>query len=58
MEILLKGLGADGRLKGIGSYANSVKVLTAAKGEAPVVGSCEYDRQLSYNNERKRRFFE
>ena len=43
MEILLKGLGADGRLTGIGSYANSVKVLTAAKGEAPVVGSCEYD---------------
>jgi len=41
MEILLKGLGADGRPTGIGSYANIAKVLTAAKGEAPVVGSCE-----------------
>jgi len=58
MEILLKGLGADRRVTGIGSYANSVKVLTAAKGEAPVAGSCEYDRQLSDNNEREGRFFE
>ena len=58
MAILLRGFVVDGRLTGIGSYANSVKLLTAAKGEAPVVGSCEYDTQLSYNNEREGRFFE